>query len=172
MSKMYLENQKRKSTVVYITYGCILGVIGYLGIVRHWQIFTILFFVWLLLAFILISKYGCQRLIKLKLEKKLAIEMEREYKTPAGKSFIFLLIIALPFYYAWFWISIFASMNGYVFVMLNIPSLVLSFLAFGQVFFVWCALEVNRFAFWGLHVGTYVLIQLLGWAVRAVWLDF
>ena len=169
---MYLENEKRKPTAVYITYGCILGVIGYLGIVRRWQVFTVLFFVWLLLAFILISKYGCQRLIRLTWEKKLAIEMEREYKAHTGKSFAFLLIIALPFYYAWFWISIFASMNGYAFVMLNIPTLVLSFLAFGQVFFVWCALEINRFVFWGLHVGAYVLIQLLGWTVRSVLLDF
>ncbi|MBQ3014641.1 MAG: hypothetical protein IJD75_05860 [Clostridia bacterium] len=168
---MYLKNLKRKSTAIYITYTFMVGIVGYFGLFRNSFICSVLFFWWLLLAFILISRYGSRQLVKLKIKKQILIDQGKEYKLQNEKMLGLILLVALPFYYFWFLITFLTCMNGYVFIMLNLPTLTLSFLALGHIFPIWRDLEAKGWVFWGVHVGMYAFTQILGWTVRTIWLS-
>ena len=156
---MYRDREKRKPTAIYVTFACMTGAVGYLGFFEGSLFFRILFFWWVLLCCILIGRHGSQLLIGCQ---------SRRSKPPKRRLIGCLLLIGLPFYYDWLFLAIFTSMNGYVFLMLNIPTLTLSFLTFLHVFRIWRALDGSGMLFWGIQIGAYMLIQLMGLAVRKV----
>lgn len=168
---MFLKNLRRKPTAIYITYSIMVGVIGYLGLFKKNLIFSVAFFWFLLLGFILISRYGGHNLIKIKLRADISLDRENKERVPIGKMLGFLFLTALPFYYVWFLVFFLASMHFYFSILLNLPILALSFLAFLAPFQLWKELGAKGWIFWCFHVSLYMLIQILGWGVRLIWLS-
>jgi len=163
---MYLKNLKRKPTVIYMTFVAMIGGAGYLGFVENYFICSAIFLWWLLLAFILISRYGVRKLILLKAQQSVSEDLGVQYKPSLWKTMGVLLMIGLPFYYFWFIISFLACINGYFFILLNLPVLTLSFLAFGYAFSAWKDLKMRGWIFWFFQLFMYTFIQGLGWLVR------
>lgn len=168
---MFLERKKRTPTAIYITFVCMTAIVWYLGFWEDVFIFTVLFFWWLMLCFILLSRYGSRRLLVIQGKYQLAIHTNEPFRILHRKLIGLIFLISLPFYYFWFLISFLACMNGYFFIILNLPILTFSCLVFRCVFLVWRSLETSSGIFWGMHIGMYILIQFLGWIIRATLLS-
>ena len=167
---MYLENAKRKPTVIIIFFCLMEVILWYLGFICDFFPALILFYCGLMLGLILLSKYSCEKMIKMKWEKLSLIQHNKAYIPQKIKMIRYVILIASPFYLLWFLITFLSCLNAYFFVILNFPILTLSFLSFLFLFDLWKELEGNKSLFWGLHIVCFLLIQGLGWLVRHVWL--
>lgn len=167
---MYIDNRNRTATVIYLTFGCMTVGTLLLGILHHGQFFMALFFWWLLLGLILVSRWASRILCRRNAEQRLSIEQGRPYRIKRGCTFGLVLLIALPFYYVWLGVSFISCLHPYAPLALDLPILILSFLAFGYAFPIWKDLQGRGWVFWGVHVIAYALIQILGRLLRAVFL--
>ena len=163
---MYLENLKRKPTVIIVVSSFNGMMVGYLAFSRHSLFWSIIFFWMLLFAMIISSRYFSKKMMHLVWQKQLCSDQEKPYRTPIGKMFVLVFLIGLPFYLFWFVISFISALNAYAWVILNLPILTLSFLTFGFVYQTWRRLEGKGWHVWLFHVGIYGVVQLLGWIVR------
>ena len=152
--------------MIYVTFACMMGCSLFLGILLPHPFFIALFFWWLLLALIMISRGASQALCRRYYEKRLAIEKEIPYAIKKGSVWRLILLIALPFYYVWFGVTFLSCMSVYAMLILDLPILTLSLLTFGHVFPFWRELTGRGMEFWGTHIGVYILMQILGWLVR------
>ena len=163
---MYLENKKRKPTVIYVTLAFCTGIAGYLGLVQRHLIWLLLFWWWLLFDLILISRYGSRLLVKQLLRKQIAEAEGRAEPVSIWRFSGILLLIALPFYDFWVSITFFTCLNPYFFTVLNFPVLVLSFFAFCAPFATWREIGLRGRIFWMIHGAVFLLAQVLGWGIR------
>lgn len=147
---MYLKNIKRTATVIYVTFGCMMLFSLLLGIFLALPFFIALFFWWLLLALLLASRWASRVLC------------ERRRRGGWG----IVALMGSPFYYVWFFASFISCLNAYAPLVLDLPLLFLSFLAFAHAVPVWRNLKNPSWQFWGVHIAAYLAVRLLSWILR------
>lgn len=163
---MYLKNLKRKPTIIIIIFSIVGAIVTYVAFWKHNLFWLIIFYCMLLFTMIILSRYSSKKMMGLIRKKHLLIDQGKQYVPSLGKMSLLTFLIALPFYLIWFLISFIAVLDPYAFIMLNLPILTLSFLAFGFVYRVWNTLEGGSMLFWSLHIVIFFGVQLLGWVVR------
>ena len=94
---MFLERKKRTPTAIYITFVCMTAIVWYLGFWEDVFIFTVLFFWWLMLCFILLSRYGSRRLLVIQGKHQLAIHTNEPFRILHRKLIGLIFLISLPF---------------------------------------------------------------------------
>ena len=147
---MYLKNIKRTATAIYVTFGGMMVFSLLLGISLALPFFLALFFWWLLLALILVSRWASCALCSRR----------------RGRGWGIVALMGSPFYYVWLFASFISCLNPYAPLVLDLPLLFLSFLTFAHAVPVWQALGNRRWQFWGVHIVAYVTVQLLSWILR------
>jgi hypothetical protein len=127
-----------------------MGVSFLMGIFLSSPFFIALFFWWLLLALLLVSRWASRALCNGRMREGWGI----------------VALIGSPFYYVWLWASFISCLNAYAPLVLDLPLLVLSFLAFAHAVPVWQAWGKHTWQFWGVHIAAYVAVRLLSWILR------
>ena len=163
---MYLDNLKRKPTVIIIMFALIGAIFAYLAFIRRSLFWLIIFTYMLLCSTIQVSRYATQKMMELVRRKYFMVDQGLSYKPMVGRILMLVFSISSPFYLFWFLVSFIATLNVYFFIVLYFPILTLSFLTFWFVYRAWNTLEGGAWLFWGFHVVMFFFVQLLGWCVR------
>jgi len=156
--------------VMSVTFSVIGAIVTYFAFFRHSLFWLIPFYVMLLFGMTVLSGHASEKMMKLVRVKYVFVERQEPYCAPIRNMYLYIFLIALPFYLIWFLVSFIAVLNVYAFIILYLPILLLSFLTFGFPFFAWKTLGGRGWCFWCFHVGAYFVTQLLGWVVRSVFL--
>lgn len=168
---MRMKKPKRKPIFMIITFSLIGAIVTYFAFFRHSLFWLIPFYVMLLFGMTVLSGHASEKMMGLVREKYVFVERQEAYCAPIRNMYLYIFLIALPFYLIWFLVSFIAALNTYAFIILYLPILTISFLTFGFPFFAWNTLGGRGWCFWCFHIAFYFVTQFLGWIVRSTFLQ-